>query len=106
MGVVSLLKDANRESVPEFEEYLRERYDVVGIEELEQSLRKRITDYLASSYEINGKQRKGSYNLLSQQTGISHTFIWKFHTKEQAICIANMNKLANFFSVRYFVDNF
>jgi len=81
-------------------------YDAVGVEQLESMLRQRIDAYLSSRVIVEGKNRKGSYNLLCEATGISHTFIWKFHKKQQAICITNMNKLANFFEVRYFVENF
>jgi|GEM_PF-3074423 len=81
-------------------------YDAVGVDQLELLLRARIEQYLSSTVVVEGKVRKGSYNLLCEATGISHTFIWKFHKKEQSICITNMNKLANFFDVRYFVENF
>lgn len=86
-------------------DYLQQ-YDAVGVVMLESLLRQRIEGYLSSSVMVNGKARKGSYNLLCEATGISHTFIWKFHKKDQSICITNMNKLANFFGVRYFVENF
>lgn len=106
MGPALAVEVSRQIEVVDFKERLRQFYDVIGVQELESELRDRITEYLVSSFLVNGRRRKGSYNLLSEQTGISHTFIWKFHTKEQAICITNMNKLANFFDVRYFVDNF
>ncbi len=106
MGPALAIEVSRQVEIMELKERLRQFYDVIGVQELESELRSRITDYLASSSLINERRRKGSYNLLSEQTDISHTFIWKFHTKEQAICITNMNKLANFFGVKYFVDNF
>jgi len=106
MGPALAADTTHHSDMTEFRKYLRQIYDVVGVEELEAELRSRISEYLLMQFSVSGRKRKGSYNLLSEQTDISHTFIWKFHTKDQAICITNMNKLANFFGVRYIVDNF
>lgn len=100
------LFDSNGLMTKELEQQLQQHYDAVGIDQLEALLRHKITQYLAARFEIAGRKRKGSYNLLSEDTGISYTYLWQFHKKDQAICITNMNILANHFNVRYLVTNF
>ncbi len=91
---------------PDFTQQLSQSFDAVGIEALEQTLRLKIADYLNSKVEKDGRERKGSYRLLAEATGISRTYINDFHAKERAICITNMNLLAEFFKVKYIVSNF
>lgn len=90
----------------EIKAQLESMFDAVGIDELEALLRTRISGYLDSRTIINGRQRKGSYKLLSEATGVSDTYIWQFHKQERAICITNMNLLAQHFDIRYVVYNF
>lgn len=96
---------------PEFDlESLRDTLgiDAIGTKELESQLREEISVYLTGTFfnsETNRSNKK-SYKTLSEECNVSHTYIWKFHMKEQAICITNMNKIANFFKVRYLVSNF
>ena len=80
--------------------------EVNGVHELERVLREKITEYTETSTVIDGRKRKGSYRLLSEYTGISQAYIHQFHSDERAICITNMNKLANYFGVKYTVSNF
>ncbi|AEF53416.1 helix-turn-helix domain-containing protein [Marinomonas posidonica] len=82
------------------------QYDAVGVDKLEEQLREKITEFTSSSRIINGRKRKGSYRLLAEYTDISHAYIHQFHSEKRAICITNMNKLANYFGVKYIVSNF
>lgn len=98
--------DQNGMMTPELEQLLRQHYDVVGIDQLESVLRQKITEFQSESFVIDGRKRKGSYKLLSESTGVSTTYLWQFHKEERAICITNMNILANHFGVTYMVSNF
>lgn len=81
-------------------------YHAVGVDELEEQLREKITKFTSSSNIINGRKRKGSYRMLAEYTDISQAYIHQFHREKRAICITNMNKLANYFGVKYVVSNF
>ena len=81
-------------------------FDAVGIDQLEALLRQRIDAFLITHEVINGRKRKGSYNRISSETGISSAYLHKFHIKKQAVCITNLNKIARFFAVKYVVVNF
>ena len=80
-------------------------FDAIGVDQLEEVLRLKIADYLVNRQEIDGRMRKGSFNLLSQMSDVSSSYLHQFF-KGKSICITNMNKLANFFKVKYVVINF
>lgn len=80
--------------------------DAIGIDALESLLRHKIGLYISSTVTVDGKARKGSYRLISSNTGISHDYIRKFYKKERNICIHNLNALANFFNIKYAVFNY
>mgnify|MGYP005998112605 CR=1 FL=1 len=80
-------------------------FDAIGVEQLEAVLRLRIASFLVNRQEIEGRMRRGSFNLLSQMADVSSSYLHQFF-KGKSICITNMNKLANYFNVRYIVINF
>jgi len=80
--------------------------EAVGIDELESLLRSAIDEYLVSRMVINERSRKGSYVLLSEATGVSASYLHQFNKDKRAICITNMNKLAEYFQVKYTISNF
>lgn len=86
--------------------HLQNDFDAVGVNQLETVLKERISEYLQQPRIHNGRKCRGSYRSLAKETGISQSYIHKFHSRDQTICITNMNKLANHFSVRFFVTNF
>lgn len=98
--------DQNEIMPSDLEQIRQQHYDAVGIDQLESLLRHHITEYLKTYSVLDGRNRRGSYKLLSDATGISYTYLWQFHKQERAICITNMNTLANHFGVRYLVSNF
>lgn len=85
---------------------LQYNFDAVGIEQLEEVLRHRIDAFLETRHVVNARKRKGSYQLIADATGISQSFVVKFHRNERTVCIQNLNKLAAFFNVKYVVTNF
>ncbi|MBJ7554953.1 helix-turn-helix domain-containing protein [Marinomonas spartinae] len=97
-------KKKNTES--SFDLNITTEYHAIGVDALEEQLRAKITEFTSSSCIINGRKRKGSYRLLAEYTGISQAYIHQFHSEKRAICITNMNKLANHFGIKYVVSNF
>lgn len=86
--------------------HLQNDFDAVGVPQLESVLKERISEYLIQPRVHNGRKCRGSYRSLAKETGISQGYIHKFHQRNQAICITNLNKLAHHFSVKYMVMNF
>jgi len=82
------------------------KFDAIGIEQLETLLRERISEYLQSRTTINGRVRKGSYELLSIATGISTSYLQQFNKNERTIAVICLNKLACHFNIRYAIVNF
>ncbi|KJZ15802.1 hypothetical protein TW85_02575 [Marinomonas sp. S3726] len=80
-------------------------FDAIGVDQLEAVLRLRMADFLINRQEIDGRMRKGSFNLLSEMADVSSSYLHQFF-KGKSICITNMNKLANHFNVKYIVINF
>lgn len=80
-------------------------FDAIGVDQLEALLRLKMADFFVNRQTINGRVRKGSFNLLSQVADVSSSYLHQFF-KGKSICITNMNKLANFFKVKYVVINF
>ncbi|ASP38798.1 hypothetical protein CHH28_08940 [Bacterioplanes sanyensis] len=99
------------DSTERFKQYFQQlpdcyRPDAVGIKDLEQVLRDRIERYLNTEIYIGAsKPMKGTYSLLSQGSGVSRSYIWKFFNGK-SICLTNMNRLADYFGVTYVVSNF
>lgn len=86
--------------------HLQKDFDAVGVNQLETVLKERITEYLKEPRVRNGRKCRGSYRSLAAETGISQSYIHKFHHRNLSICITNLNKLANRFEVKYIVVNF
>ena len=84
----------------------KRKFDAIGLEQLENVLRERMTDYLHSRTEVNGRLRKGSYDWLSSETGISTSYLQQFNKDKRSISIHHLNTLACHFSVRYAIVNF
>ncbi|TBR43851.1 hypothetical protein CBF23_003745 [Marinomonas agarivorans] len=82
------------------------KFDAIGIEQLEDVLRERITEFLQSRSKVNGRIRKGSYDWLSSETGISTSYLQQFNKDKRSISIHHLNTLACHFSVRYAIVNF
>lgn len=82
------------------------RFDAIGLDQLENTLREHITEYLKSRTKINGRTRKGSYGLLSSATGISTSYLQQFNKNKRSMAIIHLNRLACHFKVRYAIVNF
>lgn len=80
-------------------------FDAIGVEQLESVLRLKIAEFLVNRQTIDGRERRGSFNLLSHMADVSSSYLHQFF-KGKSICITNMNKLANYFNVKYVVINF
>jgi len=104
---------------------LRQQYDAIGIDELEQTLRDNIQEFrkqpgkhgqgyraLAAAIEVvlydylesNGVEPDVIENIIDKRVP-SHTYIRNFK-EGQSICINYMNTMAFFFGVKYLVNNF
>lgn len=82
------------------------KFDAIGLEQLEQVLRERMTEYLQTRTRVDGRVRKGSYDWLSSETGISTSYLQQFNKDKRSISIHHLNTLACHFSVRYAIVNF
>lgn len=82
------------------------KFDAIGIEQLEAVLRERITEFLKSRTNVGGRVRKGSYDWLSSETGISTSYLQQFNKDKRSISIQHLNTLACHFSVQYAIVNF
>lgn len=53
-----------------------------------------------------GKHSGLSMRKLSIATGISRTYLGRYKDREQDVCLRIMNRLANYFGVKYCIGNF
>jgi transcriptional regulator with XRE-family HTH domain len=81
------------------------RFDAVGIDDLEQTLREQIKKYLTTEFVETDRQVRGTYDRLAEGSGVSKSYINRFY-HGKSICIKNMNRLAEFFGVSFVVTNF
>lgn len=73
-------------------------YDATSIIELQSLLRKRLKD-------IQDKKVKGSLRAIGSQINVSHTYLGKFRDGDN-VCMNIMNRLANHFGYRYYLENY
>ena len=75
-----------------------QQYDAVGLSELQSLLRRRLQ-------AIKNKEVKGSLRKIGRDIQVSHTYLAEFRDGKP-ICMSIMNRLANHFQLRYFVENY
>lgn len=124
MSTVAVARDQPqaRKFASSLEAIFNQYYDAVGIDKLESVLRQRITEYLIrpkKSYQSMANDIRHSliekfepllsedeFKVFIKKRALSHTYIWKFHKKNESVCIVYLNTLANFLGVRFIVMNF
>ena len=73
-------------------------YDAHSIHELQALLRSRLI-------AIKGKPELGSLRSIGLEIGVSHTWLGDFRDGK-SVGINIMNRLANYFSIRYHIENY
>lgn len=124
MGTVAVVQNPSqaKECVSSLHTQFTQYYDAIGITDLEHVLRQRISSYLMQprkSYLGMAKEIRcylterfepvfpeDQFKVFLRKRSLSHTYIWKFHRRNESICITHMNTLANFLGVRFLIMNF